>query len=209
MSSGLSGLTGCGLLVIDLQRAFCLKDGSVARQGRDISACKEVVDKCKPLVVAARMGNVPVIWTRMVFRPDYADGGVLVHSLRPGMKQVGALRAGTEDAEFVPDLDVRDEDFVIEKARFSAFIGTCLELTLRQLAVQRLFVCGVTTSMCVESTVRDASQRDFNVYVIQDACAELDRMRHEASITAMAFGFAKIVDTEKATAMLSGRETVD
>ncbi len=204
-----SGLTGCGLLVIDLQRAFCLQDGSVARQGRDISACKAVIDKCRPLVAAARKGNVPIIWTRMVFRPDYADGGVLVHSLRPGMKHVGALRAGTKDAEFVPDMDVRDEDFVIEKARFSAFIGTCLELTLRQLAVQNLFVCGVTTSMCVESTVRDASQRDFNVHVIQDACAELDQMRHEASITAMAFGFAKIVDTKKATAMLSGRKTVD
>lgn len=203
MTTGPSGGSATALVVIDLQRAFCLDEGSVAQQGQDISACTAAAKACGPLVAACRTAGVPVVWTRMMFRDDYADGGVLVHTLRPGMKQIGALRAGTEDVELIPGLDVRDEDFIVDKPRFSAFIGTNFELVLRQLGASRLIVCGVTTSMCVESTVRDASQRDYDVFVVEDACAELDAARHEAALTAMGFGFARIVDSEEALSMLA------
>lgn len=195
------------LLAIDLQRAFCSADGSVARQGRDVSACAEAATRCFALVAEARAAGIPIFWTRMMFRPDYADGGVLVHELRTGMKAIGALRAGTEDVELIEGADVRPEDIVIDKCRFSALVGTPLELILREKGAKTLIVCGVTTSVCVESTVRDASQRDFLPYVVADACAELDPTRHDAALAVLEYGFAKIISGEAATAALRRART--
>ena len=186
------------LLLIDLQRAFCSEDGSVARQGRDVSPCRAAAERAFTLVPAAREAGLPVVWTRMCYRPDYADGGLLVHELRPGLKALGALREGSEDAELLPEADVQTGDLVIAKQRYSAFLGTELEPLLRARHVDTLLVAGVTTSMCVESTVRDAAQRDYRCFVVADACGDFALERHAASLQAMAFGFAVIFDAKQA-----------
>ncbi|MCA1647955.1 MAG: cysteine hydrolase, partial [Chloroflexi bacterium] len=88
------------------------------------------------------------------------------------------------------------------KNRFSAFVGTNLDNALLNLGVETLVICGVTTNMCVESTVRDASQRDYRVYVVREAVAELDLTRHEHALRAMAFGFGFVVNQTTAQAAL-------
>lgn len=186
------------VLAIDLQRAFCSDDGSVARQGIDVSPCRAAAEQCLKLVAAARPAGLPVIWTRMMFRPDYADGGQLIHELRPGIKESGGLQAGTPDVELIDGADVRPEDVVIDKCRFSAFIGTTLDLMLRQLDISTLVVGGVTTSICVESTVREASQRDYRTYVVRDACADLVPARHDATLDVLDFGFAHVLSLDAA-----------
>lgn len=185
------------LLLVDLQRAFCSTDGSVARQGRDVSACAAAAARALSLVPPARAASLPVIWTRMCYRADYADGGLLVHELRPALKALGALRDGSPDAELLPQADVRPEDLVIAKQRYSAFHGTLLESILRARDVDTLLVAGVTTSMCVESTVRDAAQRDYRCFLVGDACGDFTAERHAASLEAMAFGFAVLLDTAR------------
>lgn len=186
------------LLLVDLQRAFCSEDGSVARQGRDVSSCRAAARRALTLIPAARHAGLPVLWTRMCYRADYADGGLLVHELRPALKELGALRDGSPDAELVPEADVRGEDLVVAKQRYSAFHGTLLESLLRARDVDTLLVAGVTTSMCVESTVRDAAQRDFRCFVVADACGDFAAERHAASLQAMAFGFAVVFDAKQA-----------
>lgn len=192
------GPSDTALLAIDLQRAFCAPDGSVARQGRDIGTCVAAAARSYELVAAARAAGVRIVWTRMMFRPDYVDGGILVHELRTGMKKVSALRAGTPDVELMPEAKVVDGDIVIDKNRYSAFLGTDLDLVLRNLGARNLLVCGLTTSMCVETTVREASQRDYLPYVVADACADFDTARHTASLAALDFGFARIIDMNTA-----------
>lgn len=184
------------LLVVDMQNGFCHPEGSFARLDLDISMCNAAIAGCAKLVDAAHQAGVPVIFTRYIYRPDYADGGVLVHELLPALADVKSLAAGTWDADLVDDLGVRDDDFIVDKSRYSAFYGTSLEPILTSLAVRSLVICGVTTNMCVETSARDASQRDYRVFVVRDATGELDRQRHEMALGTLGFGFGWIVDVD-------------
>jgi len=192
------------LLLIDLQVSFCDETGSMARQGRDITALQTAARRCDALAVAAREATIPVVWTRMVFRPDYSDGGWLTTDLRPNLVTVGALRAGSGDEELSSLVAPADTDIVIDKPRYSSLYGTPLEVILRSRGIDHVIVAGITTQMCVESTVRDISQRDYKTTVVEDACAEFSRERHDASIAAMEFGFARIVSSEDTRRLFAG-----
>ncbi|HEY8610431.1 MAG TPA: isochorismatase family cysteine hydrolase, partial [Roseomonas sp.] len=190
------------LLLIDLQVAFCDPDGSIARQGRNISALARAASVCDALAEEARAHGVPVAWTRHVLRPDYADGGGLIR-MRPNLARIGALRAGTPDVALSALVRALPQDLVIDKPRYSALYATSLEAILRSLGARRVLVGGVTTSMCVETTVRDLAQRDHEVSVIAEACSDFDAARHAASLEAMAFGFAPVINQESAAAILA------
>ena len=95
-------------------------------------------------------------------------------------------------------------DFVIDKSRCSSFYGTRLEPNLTSLGITRLVVAGVTTNMCVETTVRDALQRDHEVLVVGDACAELEEERHRFALNTMGFGFARVVEVDDVVAAWAG-----
>ena len=170
--------------------------GSMARQGRDISACVAAARKCNQLAAVARAAGIAVIWTRYCVRPDYRDGGWYTRELRPNLRANEALRSDRSDSNLWGELTVAPEDFVIEKPRMSSFYATSLEAILRGESITTLFVAGVTTSMCVESTVRDASQRDYRTYVVADACADFANERHQPSLDAMKFGFAFLTDLQ-------------
>lgn len=190
------------LLLVDLQKAFCDPDGSMSRQGRDIAAMRRAAQTCSDLARHARAVATPVIWTRMVYRPDYLDGGRLVWELRPNLRRVGAMRSGTPDGELSEVAVTAPADIVLDKPRYSAVYATALEAQLRALGVARVVVGGVTTSMCVESTVRDLSQRDYDVRVVGEACGDFDAERHRASLVAIEFGFAPIIDVAEAQRLL-------
>jgi nicotinamidase-related amidase len=150
--------SSAALIAVDLQRGFIDDDGFVARQGRDVSPCREAARHCLRLVAAARAARMPVVWTRIVLANDYADGGVLINDLRPGIRDAGGLRADAPDTPLISAAQVMPEDIMLDKKRNSAFFGTTLDALLRARGVDNLVVCGVTTSMCVESTVRDAAR---------------------------------------------------
>jgi ureidoacrylate peracid hydrolase len=110
------------------------------------------------------------------------------------------LRAGTADVEISAAAEAQPGDIVIDKTRYSALIGTDLEAILAGLGVTRVIVGGVTTSMCVETTVRDLSQRDYDVVVVREACGDFAPERHAASLAAMDFGFATLLSLDEALA---------
>jgi ureidoacrylate peracid hydrolase len=195
---------GCALLLVDLQRAYCDDRGSMAAHGRDIGRLRRVLYVSHRLADAARKHNVPVAWTRMVFRPDYADGGLLVGELRPELARFGALRTDTPDAALAPGADRDEDEPVFDRTRFSALVGTHLEDWLRAAGIDTVVVCGVTTSLAVESTVRDLGSRDFKVFVVREACGDFDEAAHAAALAAMASGFARVVEEAEVTAAWSG-----
>ncbi len=170
----------------------------MARQGWDIAGLSDAARRCNELAVLARRAGAPVVWTRMMFEPDYSDGGRLISALRPNLAKVGALKRGSGDEELSQLVEPAPGDTIIDKARFSAHYATPLEALLRARGTNEIFVAGVTTSMCVESTVRDLGQRDYRVRVVEDACADFDTQRHENSIGTMGFGFAEIIDFRSA-----------
>jgi nicotinamidase-related amidase len=191
------------LVLVDLQNAFCEPDGSVGRQGRDMTNSALAAEACIELATSLRAAGVPIIWTQYELRPDYADSGRAVRTFRPGMKVNEALHAGSWDADFWRPDEVRPEDFVLKKTRSSALVGTPLELLLRDLDVHSVYVAGLTTSMCVESTVRDLAQRDYDVSVVADATADFSAERQAASLVAMEFGFARLLTAEQVVEELS------
>lgn len=206
-SSPLAEPVAAVLVLIDLQVAFCDLDGSIARQGRNILPLAQAAQRCAALADEARAHGVPVIWTRHVLRPDYADGGGLIRA-RPNLAQIGALRSGTPDVELSALVQAQPGDIVMDKPRYSAFYATALECTLRSLAPCRVIVGGVTTSMCVESTVRDLAQRDHEVLVVAEACGDFDAGRHAASLAAIRFGFAPVIDGAEATRIMEQAASV-
>jgi ureidoacrylate peracid hydrolase len=145
------------LLVIDMQNTFCDDAGGSVRSGLSIERLQAVIALCRRLIDVARGVGVPAIYTRYVCRPDYADAGVFINQLNPRLKDVNGLAAGTRDVEIIPQLQPDADDLVIDRNRPSAIYGVDLDAQLRSRGISRLVVCGVTTTCCVESTVRDAA----------------------------------------------------
>lgn len=200
----LHGPDRTALLVIDMQNGFCAPEGSFGALGLDVSMCTAAVPACARLVEAAHAAGVPVVYTRYVYRADYRDGGVLVQEILPAMAEVESLAAGTWDAELVDALVPTEEDFLVDKNRYSAFYATGLEPILTSLGIRNVVLCGVTTNMCVETTARDASQRDYRVFVVSDATGELDRTRHDHALGTIGFGFGAVVASDQVLAAWSG-----
>jgi ureidoacrylate peracid hydrolase len=191
------------LVVVDMQNAFCEDEGSCNKRGINITMLKATVGPCVRLVEAARRHGIPVIFTRYMYRADYLDGGVMIRYLSPRIEGMDHLVAGTWDVEIVDALKPLPGDAIIDKNRASAFYATNLQPILNGLNADTLFVCGVTTNCCVETTVRDAAQRDYKTFVVSDATAERAQHRHDNALESMAALFADVVTTDETTEMFA------
>jgi ureidoacrylate peracid hydrolase len=165
-----------GVLVIDMQNDFVDQKGKFGVYGFPAMA-QNIVNPIKKLLIIARETKIPIIYTQHVHRPDYLDAGP-----RSQSKKLGALIRGSWGAQIVKEIEPTPDDFIIEKHRYSAFYNTDLEIVLRGLHINTLIVTGVATNVCVESTVRDACIRDFNVVILSDCTATNNQEVHEGSL---------------------------
>lgn len=178
------------LIVIDMQNAFCHSDGFFTRYADDKLACQRVVAPCANAISAARRAGVPVIYAvKISLSPDIATTS-FHNAPRHGQ---GLMLADSWDSAIVDELRPAAGELVVEKLAYSAFYGSALDAALQRLDVRQLVIVGVTTSICVESTARDAMQRGLSTYVVRDATAEWDPARHERSIEQLGYAFARIV----------------
>ena len=166
----------------------------MVKTGMDITELKKTAAPVCRLVEACHGAAIPIIFTRMVQRADFKDAGLRLER-RPALKEVDSLVAGTWDAELDPRMDVHPEDYILDKTRYSSFYNTNLEVILRGVAVDTLIICGVTTEICVESTIRDAYFRDFKIVVPEDAVAALDVARHQGTLLTIQYGFGTVTTT--------------
>lgn len=98
-------------------------------------------------------------------------------------KEYNVFQLDTWGTDFHPDLDVQDTDLVIEKPRVNPFYATQLDAAFRAKGIKHVYVCGVSTSLAIQSMVRDGHDRDYQMYVIEDACAAHDQAEHDAGIS--------------------------
>lgn len=190
------------LIVLDMQNAYCHQQGSLAKQGFDISACHDVIGNVKRVIEVCRRNTVPVIFLYLAFEKNYQDGGVMAHDIWPFFKEKKGLLDGTWDAAIVDDLKPLPEDVVIRKTRYSGFSGTNLDYRLRYMGAETLIICGVTTDICVESTVRDAFHLGYKVVLISDGTAEIDEERYRASLKTVEYAFGKVITAEQLASFL-------
>lgn len=161
------------LLVIDMQNAFCHPEGTLGVSGVDVQPAQATVAPMRRLATAFADARVPVIWTEQVhLEHDASRAGKVLPSHTAKRARVSAL-SGTWDAAIVDELAdlVTDPTYLVTKHRFGAFYQTRLETLLAMLGVQALFVAGVTANACVETTLREAYLRDYDVVAVTDAIA--------------------------------------
>jgi ureidoacrylate peracid hydrolase len=177
------------VVLIDLQRDFLHPDGWYAQSGVDIGHMRRVIEPTHELVRAARAAGAPLIWTRHGFR-GAEDGGPFFE-LRPFLAE-GGLRLDTWGFELLDDLDVRPEDWIVEKNRLSAFFNTKLELVLRALKAETVLVTGVLTNQCVAATSKDAMFRDFKTIVVEECTGTTLPHLHEPALEMMRVGWCEV-----------------
>lgn len=177
-------LKAAALIVVDMQRYF-LEPGADAY----LEPPAELVPNASKLIEAFRDSRRPVVFTRHA-HPQGDPAGQM------GRWWHGKLpREGERHAEIVEALSPMDGEAVITKTRYSAFEGTDLNDLLRAQGANSIFACGVMTNLCVETTVRHAFLKDYQPYVVEDACAAGSEKHHRASIANLEYGFAYIVKT--------------
>ncbi|WP_435158999.1 cysteine hydrolase family protein [Amycolatopsis sacchari] len=181
------------MIVVDMQNGFCVPEGSLPQLGMSLAGVEEAVANAAVAVEAARAQGMPVVFTRHVYRPGFADEGPWLTGRSPDLAAVGGLLAGSWDGDVVNALGRREDDLVVDKCRLDAFQWTSLEPLLRGLGATELVVCGVVTNFCVESTVRSAIMRDFSVTLLEDCCAAQTPRLHEIGVEVMRdCGFATV-----------------
>jgi nicotinamidase-related amidase len=173
------------LLVIDMERDF-VDEGAV----QETPGGRALIPVINDLSGWARAHGLPVIFTLEMHRPDHADYGIELE-----YDPVHCLE-GTAGCALVDGLDARAEDHRITgKRRYDAFHGTDLDLLLRARRIENLICCGVTTHVCVMSTVFSARHRDYRVLVPADAVAAVSPDHQDAALLCMSDVFAYVTTT--------------
>lgn len=185
------------LLVVDVQNDFCHDDGVFGRAGRDLGSIQAAVERLVVFIDVARRASVPVLfvkthhdhWTNS---PRWLTRGITRETRAWGRVEICATGSwGAELFRVKPQAD----ECVIIKHRYSAFLGTRLPVVLRALGQPTLLVAGVTTNVCVETTVRDAFMRDYDVVLVEDCAGAPTKAEHEGAVYNVRAYFGRVLDS--------------
>ncbi|MGA2893830.1 MAG: isochorismatase family cysteine hydrolase [Xanthobacteraceae bacterium] len=202
------------LIIIDMQRDFLEPGGFGEALGNDVSRLQAAVAPLRAVLDAARNTGMLVIHTREGHRPDLTDAPP--HKVERGdpATRIGALGPmgrilvrGEPGHDIIPELYPLPSEPVIDKPGKGAFYQTDLELMLRNRGIDTLFVAGVTTEVCVNTTVREANDRGFRCIVLSDCCASYFPEFHQmglAMIKAQGGIFGSVVGSGPLLTSLAG-----
>ncbi|RLI80005.1 cysteine hydrolase [Archaeoglobales archaeon] len=170
------------LVIVDMQKDFCYKNGKLF-VGEHVEAIfdplRKVIKRCRE--------KMPVIFTQDWHREDDVEFKIWTpHCIM-----------NTEGAEIIDELEADKNDYYIRKRRYSAFFGTDLDLTLRELGIKKLYFGGVVTNICVLHTVGDAVLRGYEACVLKDCTTAISDYEYEYAINHMKNVFnAEIISSE-------------
>lgn len=193
------------LLVVDMQNGFCHPDSAMGR-AVGTAAQQGIVPSIQRLVAWARSMDIPILWSRQVHLEEdvtRARRRVRSHAARQGFLPCLRNTWETEPAAGITEL-VRPQDFIVEKHRASVFFETTLAAKLRMLGTHTLLIAGCNTEFCIESTVRDAYARDFDVVVVADCVAGIREDFHREALIRFQAYFAEVVEADALPSLVVG-----
>ena len=188
--SGTWSAQDTALLVIDMQADFLSPEGYFAQMGNSLVSTRAAIAPMKSLLAQSRMQGVKVIFTRESHRPDLSD----LHPTKQARAEamgtpVGGqgplgrfLVRGEAGGDIIPELAPEAGETLVDKPGNGAFHATDLDQILRAASIRHLLITGVTTDVCVHSTLREANDRGYDCLVLEDCCGAGDPELHQAAL---------------------------
>src|SRR5919199_1672438 len=175
------------LMVIDVQNGFVSKGGSYDILGMDVSHYREVIPRIRDLIITCRDARIPVFYTQAVREASGIDLLTKTHKILPKSREERIKKRpicirGTWDADIVDDIKPHENDHVVIKRRDSAFHDTETGVWLRSIGIDTLIFCGLDTSICVETSLREAFNIGYDVILVSDATASSNRKHYESTL---------------------------
>lgn len=176
-----------GLIVIDMQNGFVNRGGSYDKLGMNIENYRQVIPGIQKLIIFCRKEGIPIFYTQAVREPSgidllLNDHRVLPRTREERLEKIPICVRGTWDADIIDEIKPTDKDHIIIKRRDSAFQDTEIRVWLRSLGINTLIFCGVDTSICVETSLRDGFNLGYDVVLIADATASGIKKHYDTTL---------------------------
>ena len=213
MSTRGPDITRSALIVVDMQNDFVHPDGTFGQRKRDNPDAKidmeflaTPIPKIGRLAAAFRDAGQPVVYITHVLKPDYSDAAFPYWRTAPGGNRTFIVE-GTWGAQIVDELTPEEGEHVVIKKGYGGFSNTPLDTILRNMDVNTCVVTGVTTCVCVSTTVRGGVELNYRMILINDATAATQQEFHDAELETMARAFADVQSTDEVIDMLAADAT--
>lgn len=176
------------VVVIDVQNDFCADQGSMAKEGFDVTDAQAMADRLPPFLATARAAGALVVFVRNVYSTErnyYLSDVWLEQAARAragSYTKTPVCADGSWEGDYYGDVRPEPGDACVIKHRFNAFLNTDLDTILRANGIRTLVMTGAATNVCVESTARDGFMRDYYIVFTSDGTAAYSREDHDATL---------------------------
>lgn len=204
-------ITRAVLLIVDMQNGFCSPGGTFEKFSFNILPYRAIIPQLKRLTGYMRGQGVPIYYSKAVREASGLDCIDKVHriipeSRRERIEKMPLCIRGTWDSDIIDELKPQAEDYVVEKRRDSVFQDTEFDLWLNAFGADAIIFTGIDTYICVESTIRDAFNKGYDVILVRDCVASRNPKHHQTTLEQVAEAFGLVVTSEELMGMIEKRE---
>lgn len=191
------------LIVVDVQNDFCHDKGVFGKdRGANLDQVQQAVNNLSTLIGKCRELEIPIIFIQTIHSP-WTNSRSWLKRMKGAAEKMRVCPPNEFGSQFYI-VKPEENDCIVIKHRYSAFVGTDLNLILRSKGIENVLVTGVATNVCVETTARDAYNLDYNVFFVEDCCGAYDRAEHEATLNNIEKYFGTVVTSGSLMENLKG-----